>query len=107
MGRKERDKGKRGEREAADALRQLGIEAARGRQYKGTPDSPDVQLTGYPQFHVEVKRRNRWQIDRWIDQAEEECNGLKIPVILSKKDGGKWVASMTIDTFASLVKGAK
>jgi Holliday junction resolvase len=43
MGRKSREKGKRGELELAAELRRLfGIEARRGVQYCGGGDSPDV-----------------------------------------------------------------
>jgi hypothetical protein len=45
MGRMSRQKGKRGEREAAAELGQLlGVDARRGVQYQGGPESPDVVL---------------------------------------------------------------
>lgn len=52
----QRNKGKRGEREAAKELsKYFGFEARRGVQYKGGPNSPDVVLENAA-IHVEVKR---------------------------------------------------
>lgn len=56
MGKKEREKGKRGERAAAKVLaRLLDVQAIRGRQHSGSPESPDVIIKELP-LHVEVKR---------------------------------------------------
>ena len=51
MGRMSRDKGKRGERELANALRNCGYETRRGQQYSGTETSADV--VGLPGIHIE------------------------------------------------------
>ncbi len=70
MGRSQRDKGKRGEREAAAELGQLlGVDARRGVQYHGGPDSPDVVLDGVA-IHVEAKRTERLTLWPAIDQAK-------------------------------------
>jgi Holliday junction resolvase len=51
-----RQKGKRGEREAAKYLRSLGFTSARrGVQYCGGCDSPDVVCNELPGVHIEVK----------------------------------------------------
>jgi Holliday junction resolvase len=51
-----RQKGKRGELEAAKYLRSLGFTSARrGVQYSGGPDSPDVVCDELPGVHIEVK----------------------------------------------------
>jgi hypothetical protein len=52
-----RQKGKRGEREAARVLsHHLGIKVKRGIQFQGSPDSPDVSGLGVIGLHPEVKR---------------------------------------------------
>lgn len=48
-------KGKRGEREFAAHLRDLGFEARRGQQHKGGNDSPDVLCPDLAGLHFEVK----------------------------------------------------
>lgn len=56
-GRKSRQKGQRGEREAAKVLSTLwGMEVVRGVQFSGSPDSPDLKGLTKIGLHPEVKR---------------------------------------------------
>jgi hypothetical protein len=81
MGRSQRDKGKRGEREAAAELGQLlGVDARRGVQYHGGPDSPDVVLDGVA-IHVEAKRTERLTLWPAIDQAKEDAPSGRVPIV--------------------------
>jgi hypothetical protein len=50
-----RQKGKRGERAWRDVLLAHGFQARRGRQFPGSPDSPDVVCPDLPTVHFEVK----------------------------------------------------
>ena len=54
MGKAQREKGKRGERELAGILRDYGYNCRRGQQYCGT--SGDADVIGLPDVHIEVKR---------------------------------------------------
>jgi hypothetical protein len=84
MGRMSRQKGKRGEREAAAELGQLlGVEARRGVQYQGGPESPDVVLDGVA-IHVEAKRVERLQLWPALKQASEDSPPGKVPVVWHK-----------------------
>ena len=68
MGSMSRQKGKRGEREAAAELGALlGVDARRGVQYHGGPDSPDVVLDGVA-IHVEAKRTEKLTLWPAIEQ---------------------------------------
>lgn len=81
MGRTSRDKGKRGEREAAAELGQLlGVTARRGVQYHGGPDSPDVVLDGVA-IHVEAKRTERLTLWPAIDQAVADAPAGSVPIV--------------------------
>ena len=81
MGRSQREKGKRGEREAAAELAQvLGVAARRGVQYQGGPDSPDVVLDGVA-IHVEAKRTERLTLWPAIDQARDDAPAGAVPVV--------------------------
>lgn len=85
MGRMSRQKGKRGEREcAAELAALLGVEARRGVQYQGGPESPDVVLEGVP-IHVECKRVERFDLYAAVDQANEEC-GDKVPMVWYRRN---------------------
>jgi hypothetical protein len=86
MGRMSRQKGKRGERECAAELGQLlGVEARRGVQFQGGPDSPDVVLDGVA-IHVEAKRVERLQLWAAIEQAQKDSPPGKTPVVWHKSN---------------------
>jgi Holliday junction resolvase len=83
-GRMSRSKGKRGEREAAAELGAvLGVEARRGVQYQGGPESPDVVLEGVP-IHVEAKRTERLSLWAAIEQAKADAAPGKVPIVWHK-----------------------
>ena len=84
MGRASREKGKRGEREAAAELGAiLGVDARRGVQYQGGPDSPDVVLPGVP-IHVEAKRTERLSLWAAIEQAKADAPAGSVPCVWHK-----------------------
>lgn len=87
MGRASRDKGKRGEREAAAELGALlGVDARRGVQYQGGPDSPDVVLAG-TRLHVEAKRTERLSLYAAVAQAEEDAPDGSVPLVWHRANG--------------------
>lgn len=103
MGRMQRDKGKRGEREAAQALRQaLGIEARRSVQYQAREDAADLALPDLPGLWVEVKRTNRLALWQVLDEAVRQA-GQRVPLILHRADRRPWVAIVPLDALARLV----
>lgn len=101
MAKKSRDKGKVGEREFAALLRDLGIEARRGVQHSGGPDSPDVvhSLTG---FHFEVKRTER--LDLWgsLAQAVADAGEDEVPVVAHRPSRRNWVVILDAEEFIAM-----
>ena len=86
MSRMSRQKGKRGERECAAELGQLlGVDARRGVQFQGGPDSPDVVLDGVA-IHVEAKRVEALQLYAAIEQATSDADG-KVPIVWHRRNG--------------------
>jgi Holliday junction resolvase len=86
MGRMSKQKGKRGEREAAAELGQLlGCHARRGVQYQGSADSPDVVLEGV-NVHVECKRTETINVYKAIEQATCDA-GQKVPIVWHRRNG--------------------
>ena len=57
MGKSQREKGKRGERELAGKLRDHGYDCRRGQQFCGI--SGDADVIGLPGIHIECKRVER------------------------------------------------
>jgi hypothetical protein len=101
MGLRSRNKGKRGELEAAAELRRLfGVEARRGRQYCGSDESPDV-LSDIPDVHFEVKRVEALRLNSALEQAIEDA-GDKVPVVLHRANHRPWVAIVRLDDLPRL-----
>lgn len=103
MGRRSPTKGKRGEREAAAEIRRLfGTEAARGRQFCGSPDSPDIR-TGIPDVHFEVKRCESLSVYPAMQQAQRDANG-QVPIVLHRKNNKPWLAIIPLEDLPRLIR---
>ncbi len=85
-----RQKGKRGEREWAAKLRELGFpKARRGQQYHGL-EGEDV-VGGIPGTHCEVKRVEQLRLYEALDQAVKDCPCFHIPYVVHRRNRGEWV----------------
>ena len=96
LGKMQRDKGKRGEREVVQIMQSIGWpEARRSRQSDGAVD-PDV--AGCDPFWIEVKRRKSIAACRFMDQAEtdgnEKKNPHRLPLVFMREDGGEWLVML-------------
>jgi hypothetical protein len=98
-----RNKGKRGELEAAHMLTDEGFPARRGQQFSGGTDSPDVVCESLPGIHFEVKRTERGNPYDWMSQAERD-GGYKIPVVLHRRNDHKWLAILPAEQFLRIVR---
>ncbi len=99
-----RAKGKRGELELAKVLRGNGFDSHRGQQFKGSQDSPDV--TGIDGIHIECKRVERLNLDEAMEQSIRDA-GQDTPVVMSRKNGKKWLVTMRLEDFIRIYKEAK
>lgn len=100
------NKGKVGEREWAKWLNaNLGCQARRGRQYSGSPDSPDVVDKAIPGIQAEVKRVEQLQLDKAMAQAVSDSGG-KIPYVAHRKNRTEWLVTVRacdLKAFVTLV----
>jgi hypothetical protein len=104
MGRMSRQKGKRGEREAAAELGAiLGVDARRGVQYQGGPDSPDVVLDGVP-IHVEAKRTERLSLWAAVEQAKADAPAGAVPIVWHKCNRRESVLILETSQLLALAK---
>lgn len=88
-----RQKGKRGEREFAQFLRDnFGLDAKRGVQYAGSPDSPDV-VGSWEGTHPEVKRVEHLDIGAALAQAVRDA-GWRLPYVGHRVNGGEWAVTV-------------
>ena len=101
MGLMSRNKGKRGEREAAAEIRRIfRTEASRGRQFAGSDDSPDIR-TAIPKVHFEVKRVEAFRLYDALAQAIGDA-GTNTPVVLHKQNRQPWVAIVRLEDLPTL-----
>lgn len=88
-----RNKGKVGEREWAEFLRtHFGLEARRGVQFHGGPESPDV-VGGWPNTHAEVKRVEKLNVHDAMAQAVADAAG-KVPYVAHRRNRGEWLVTV-------------
>jgi hypothetical protein len=99
-----RAKGARGERELAEYLRSFGLEARRGQQFSGSPDSPDV-VTSLSGVHFECKRVEKGSMYAWLNQAQRDARPDQIPVVAHRRNHGEWIAILPLCLLLELLNG--
>lgn len=103
-GKMSRDKGARGELQAAAALREMGIYAERSGRIGVNAGDLTHGLFG---LNVEVKYRARVDWITAMKQATDDSRELLIPVVLgkvvSKKGSGEWMLMHRLSDWPSVV----
>lgn len=105
MGKSQREKGKRGEREWAQVCRDNGwSECRRTSQYCGqSGDASDV--VGLPGIHQEVKRVERINIQDAMNQAIRDAKLDEMPIVAHRRNRqSSWFVTMEASTFFKLYK---
>ena len=87
-----RNKGKRGELEAAHLLQEYGYDARRGQQFSGA--NGDADVVGLPGIHLEVKRVEKLNIDDALNQSMRDARDDEKPVVLHRKNRTEWKITM-------------
>lgn len=113
MGRKSRQKGKRGEREACDLLRERFPNVRRSAmQARGGLEQPDLLCT--PGWWVEVgvgrvNPRTKWeQAERDRAAAIDSYEELTMaPLALTKSDRGEWLVTVSWVVFEEILAEAE
>lgn len=112
MGKRSRDKGKRGELEACEALAEMwpGLKRIYG-QARANNSSPDIDAPGCPVW-LEVKRNEGRSVYEAMAQALDAClapprssgNPSRPPVIVHKRNRGEWLVTVRAVDLARLLK---
>lgn len=86
-------KGNAGEIELLNILLDHGIEAHRNDQrYIGGKDNPDIScMIRGKKCHVEVKRKERFNVYEAMNQAISDANGNALPVVAYRKNREQWL----------------
>ena len=99
-----RSKGKRGELMWRDVLRSHGYASARrGRQYSGSPESPDVVCEELGRYLFEVKCVQSLNVCEAMERAILDSGPHKQAILAHKKNGKRWLVTMDADTFFDLL----
>lgn len=108
MGKTQREKGKRGERELAGLLRGHGYEAKRGQQFCGADGSADV--VGLPGIHIECKRVEKLNLLDAMEQAVQDSGanelpyGYELPAVFHRRDRPEWLVTMRLEDWIGLYR---
>ncbi len=103
MGKMSKDKGKVGEREVAELIRSYGFEARRGQQNRGGPGTPDV-IHSIPGLHVEVKRKERFNLYEALDQAHDDAGAAEMAVVFHRRNKKHWVVALDAHDFLRMMR---
>jgi len=97
-----RDKGKRGEREAAAKLNEVLKHAGAYRSQQFSGADGDADLSGVPGIHVEVKRRERGNVAGWVDQAVEDAADDVVPIVMHRASHRPWLITVRLEDLPDL-----
>lgn len=102
-----KQKGKRGELELANYLKTKGLSARRGQQYSGSPDSPDVICTDWPDIHIEVKRSEKLNIENALQQSITDSGDNQIPIVVHRRNRENWKVTLSLDDFIDIMSKSR
>lgn len=107
MGKRSKDKGDRGEREAAEFLKKYGFDANRGLgQARGGHEIPDVECEELA-YWIEVKRGRHnpvtgyYQAKGYVEKQGDD----REPLVMSRRDHCDWLVTVSAEVFFELVAG--
>ncbi len=104
MGRRERDKGRKGEREVAVIYENAGLEV---RGLEGAGDHLIVcgERSGFV-LHSECKRQETARPWAWWEQATSEAPAETIPIVHFRRNRSPWLAMIAATDLALILRYA-
>ena len=101
MGKASQRKGAGGEKELAEILKGYGYTLERGpsQSYGTVPD-----LSGLPGIHIEVKRVEKLNISKAMQQSEMDAEkfGDGVPTVIHRRNREPWLVTMRLDDWITL-----
>lgn len=95
-----KQKGKAGELELANKLKEYGYDTKRSVQYNGKGGQADV--VGLPHIHCEVKRVEKLNLYDAMDQAKRDAKNGDLPAVFHRKNRCNWMVSMELTDFMKI-----
>ena len=98
MGKSEREKGRKGELEVANILKDYGFKARRGLVFMHEADL----VTELP-IHFEVKRQETLRINDWWKQSESATGEDEIPTVVFRRNREPWKIMLSLTDFLEIL----
>lgn len=102
MGKREREKGKRGEREVANILKEYGYDAHRGQQFSGK--NGDADVVGMDGYHLEVKFQETTKVWDWYTQSRMDARVGEVPIVVYRRSRSPWMVTLSLEDFLEHIK---
>jgi len=102
MGKYEREKGKRFEREIANRFKEEGFDTRRGQQFCGL--NGDADVVGLPGIHIECKAVEKLNVYEAMEQSERDAREGEAPIVIQKRKYKDILVTMKFDDFVRLYK---
>lgn len=105
-GRGAQAKGRRAEIELAQYLQEKGFAEAR-------PGAPlnygtEADITGIPGLHIECKRHEKIELNKWYEQAARDAERMQdgVPAVIFRQNRRQWMIVLSLSDFLQLEGGA-
>lgn len=95
-------KGKDGELELANKLKEYGFDCRRSQQYAGI--NSDADVVGLPGIHAEVKRVEKLNIMDAMSQAKGDCKDGDYPTVFHRRNRAEWLVTMRLSDWIEFYK---
>ena len=97
MGKYERDKGARGERDLRDKMKEVmgWTEVERTQQRCGNAGDEDVRVAHLPDLFAECKWVERRNVVDALKKSLAQCKG-KLPVVFHRRTRGEWLVTFRL-----------
>lgn len=103
MGKSSQRKGRGGERELRDILREYGypVECGAPQSFGEVPD-----LVGLPNVHIECKRQEKLNIAEAVAQAVRDSERFKdgAPVVFHRRNRQPWLVTMLLSDWVQMYR---
>lgn len=107
MSAMQRAKGAAAEREIVNILKDKGLKAQRTAPLQAAPGvSEDADVIGVEGCYLEIRRRERVQIDAWCAETELAAPPGQTPCVVWRRSRQPWRVALPLDDFLDLVRQA-
>ncbi|MGF6376865.1 Holliday junction resolvase [Clostridiales Family XIII bacterium PM5-7] len=102
MGKMSREKGKSGERELANKLKEYGYNCRRGQQFSGS--NGDADVVGLPGIHIECKRVEKLNLYDAVAQSKSDAREGEMPAVFHRRNNAEWLVTIPLEHFMEIYK---